>query len=256
MLRWRDDGTSCSQRKIILKNHLSLWILWQVFFNLSDEDVRLRHRQVHGFLVWEGEDDLQAAVLIISLSVCLIVQKVIMTCWLNSQTHSAYMLFYKRVELEEENGKDFSFDVSPDLLEVPSLCSIHLKSHKYFSLNIWNSHLNLCVSFSGSGTTTCSFSRTKTYLNTLTLGWYQNLWRSDSDGLNQWIYHFYSPFVSCGCVFPALCGSSAAASPAHYQTLKPSPSWPLRWEITAFKHWHQRLLFEIQRLNCIVGTCL
>ena len=34
------------------------------------------------------------------------------------QTHSAYMLFYKRVELEEENGKDFSFDVSPDLLEV------------------------------------------------------------------------------------------------------------------------------------------
>lgn len=34
------------------------------------------------------------------------------------QTHSAYMLFYKRVELEEENGKDFSFHVSPDLLEV------------------------------------------------------------------------------------------------------------------------------------------
>ncbi|CAL8351436.1 unnamed protein product, partial [Boreogadus saida] len=33
------------------------------------------------------------------------------------KTHSAYMLFYKRVELEEENGKDFSFDVSPDLLE-------------------------------------------------------------------------------------------------------------------------------------------
>lgn len=34
------------------------------------------------------------------------------------QTHSAYMLFYKRVEPEEENGKDFNFDVSPDLLEV------------------------------------------------------------------------------------------------------------------------------------------
>ncbi|XP_070409718.1 ubiquitin carboxyl-terminal hydrolase 34 isoform X3 [Nothobranchius furzeri] len=33
------------------------------------------------------------------------------------KTHSAYMLFYKRVELEEDNGKDFSFDVSPDLLE-------------------------------------------------------------------------------------------------------------------------------------------
>lgn len=34
------------------------------------------------------------------------------------QTHSAYMLFYKRVELEDDNGKDFSFNVSPDLLEV------------------------------------------------------------------------------------------------------------------------------------------
>lgn len=33
------------------------------------------------------------------------------------------MLFYKRVELEEENGKDFSFDVSPDLLEVWQLGS-------------------------------------------------------------------------------------------------------------------------------------
>lgn len=38
--------------------------------------------------------------------------------WSNLQTHSAYMLFYKRVELEDDNGKDFSFDVSPDLLEV------------------------------------------------------------------------------------------------------------------------------------------
>lgn len=28
------------------------------------------------------------------------------------------MLFYKRVEPEDDNGKDFSFDVSPDLLEV------------------------------------------------------------------------------------------------------------------------------------------
>lgn len=42
------------------------------------------------------------------------------------------MLFYKRVELEEENGKDFSFDVSPDLLEVrqlgrpPSLCGVRI----------------------------------------------------------------------------------------------------------------------------------
>lgn len=42
----------------------------------------------------------------------------LMTYWCHLQTHSAYMLFYKRVEPEEENGKDFSFDVSPDLLEV------------------------------------------------------------------------------------------------------------------------------------------
>lgn len=34
------------------------------------------------------------------------------------------MLFYKRVEPEEENGKDFSFDVSPDLLEVCCLLVI------------------------------------------------------------------------------------------------------------------------------------
>ncbi|XP_062912032.1 ubiquitin carboxyl-terminal hydrolase 34 isoform X4 [Mobula hypostoma] len=33
------------------------------------------------------------------------------------KTHSAYMLFYKRVETEEENGKECSFDVSPELLE-------------------------------------------------------------------------------------------------------------------------------------------
>uniref|UniRef100_A0A4W3GN70 Ubiquitin carboxyl-terminal hydrolase 34 n=1 Tax=Callorhinchus milii TaxID=7868 RepID=A0A4W3GN70_CALMI len=33
------------------------------------------------------------------------------------KTHSAYMLFYKRVEMEEENGKEYNFDVSPELLE-------------------------------------------------------------------------------------------------------------------------------------------
>lgn len=43
---------------------------------------------------------------------------VVMKCRCRPQTHSAYMLFYKRVEPEDENGKDFSFDVSPDLLEV------------------------------------------------------------------------------------------------------------------------------------------
>lgn len=58
----------------------------------------------------------------IGWSICLLTLPVALTmgfyrgCGL--QTHSAYMLFYKRVELEEENGKDFSFDVSPDLLEV------------------------------------------------------------------------------------------------------------------------------------------
>lgn len=34
------------------------------------------------------------------------------------KTHSAYMLFYKRMEPEEENGKDYKFDVSSELLEV------------------------------------------------------------------------------------------------------------------------------------------
>ncbi|NWQ77721.1 UBP34 hydrolase, partial [Columbina picui] len=33
------------------------------------------------------------------------------------KTHSAYMLFYKRMEPEEENGKDYKFDVSSELLE-------------------------------------------------------------------------------------------------------------------------------------------
>lgn len=54
-----------------------------------------------------------------------------MKYWCNSQTHSAYMLFYKRVELEEENGKDFSFDVSPDLLEVLWVCFIQFKINTF-----------------------------------------------------------------------------------------------------------------------------
>ncbi|XP_029817497.1 ubiquitin carboxyl-terminal hydrolase 34, partial [Manacus vitellinus] len=33
------------------------------------------------------------------------------------KTHSAYMLFYKRMEPEEENGRDYKFDVSSELLE-------------------------------------------------------------------------------------------------------------------------------------------
>lgn len=40
------------------------------------------------------------------------------------------MLFYKRVEPEDDNGKDFSFDVSPDLLEVLTVlfCFKHSRS--------------------------------------------------------------------------------------------------------------------------------
>ncbi|KAG7254194.1 hypothetical protein CRUP_026648, partial [Coryphaenoides rupestris] len=50
------------------------------------------------------------------------------------KTHSAYMLFYKRVELEEENGKDFSFNVSPDLLEdnMQFLQDKNIFEHTYF----------------------------------------------------------------------------------------------------------------------------
>lgn len=50
-------------------------------------------------------------------------------CQSDVQTHSAYMLFYKRVELEEDNGKDFSFDVSPDLLEVTFFSPKKILSH-------------------------------------------------------------------------------------------------------------------------------
>lgn len=82
------------------------------------------------------------------------------------------MLFYKRVELEEENGKDFSFDVSPDLLEV---LWVYFKSKICKLIYIYTQilHLHVCVfvfSPSGFGTTTCSFSRIKIYLNTHTLG--------------------------------------------------------------------------------------
>lgn len=43
------------------------------------------------------------------------------------------MLFYKRVEPEDDNGKDFSFDVSPDLLEVLTVL--------FFLLNV----ADLCI---------------------------------------------------------------------------------------------------------------
>lgn len=44
--------------------------------------------------------------------------KIILFFFLFLKTHSAYMLFYKRMEPEEENGKDYKFDVSSELLEV------------------------------------------------------------------------------------------------------------------------------------------
>lgn len=78
------------------------------------------------------------------------------------------MLFYKRVEVEEDNGKDFSFDVSPDLLEVVSLFVPPILKHFYLTI------LNFPVSlFSGFGMTICSFYRIRTYLSTLILGEYR-----------------------------------------------------------------------------------
>lgn len=169
------------------------------------------------------------------------VQKVIMKYWLNLQTHSAYMLFYKRVELEEENGKDFSFDVSPDLLEVLWVYFFKFKWRKYIYIHVLILNFHICLSFSGFGMTTCSFSRIKIYLNTPTLGGYKiyNLVISTEFTLYIWrpavdLYNHYSlSMIAYIFLFfsPVSCGSSAAASPALCQTLKPSPSWLLRWGI-------------------------
>ncbi|KAF2987749.1 hypothetical protein EK904_015161, partial [Melospiza melodia maxima] len=47
------------------------------------------------------------------------------------KTHSAYMLFYKRMEPEEENGKDYKFDVSSELLEPTMLQWIELLTKQF-----------------------------------------------------------------------------------------------------------------------------
>lgn len=91
------------------------------------------------------------------------------------------MLFYKRVEPEEENGKDFSFDVSPDLLEVRHAT---LSGVAASVVTFTPSLSSLLVSFSGSGTTTCSSSRTKIYLNTPTSGEYLLRFPGGSGDLN------------------------------------------------------------------------
>ncbi|XP_061685121.1 ubiquitin carboxyl-terminal hydrolase 34 isoform X2 [Syngnathoides biaculeatus] len=59
------------------------------------------------------------------------------------KTHSAYMLFYKRVELPEDNAKNFTFDVSPDLLEwiwhdnMQFLQDKNIFEHTYFGF-MWH----------------------------------------------------------------------------------------------------------------------
>ncbi|XP_051939696.1 ubiquitin carboxyl-terminal hydrolase 34 isoform X4 [Hippocampus zosterae] len=67
------------------------------------------------------------------------------------KTHSAYMLFYKRVELQEDNAKEFTFDVSPDLLEwiwhdnMQFLQDKNIFEHTYFGF-MWH----LCSSIPGT----------------------------------------------------------------------------------------------------------
>lgn len=57
------------------------------------------------------------------------------------------MLFYKRVELEEENGKDFNFDVSPDLLEVPGWLQSHSTLLSHFLYSLKTLKYLFCISF-------------------------------------------------------------------------------------------------------------
>ncbi|KAH0521479.1 Ubiquitin carboxyl-terminal hydrolase 34, partial [Microtus ochrogaster] len=47
------------------------------------------------------------------------------------KTHSAYMLFYKRMEPEEENGREYKFDVSSELLEPTMLQWIELLTKQF-----------------------------------------------------------------------------------------------------------------------------
>lgn len=52
------------------------------------------------------------------VSISLVTKRKLIFFLLPLKTHSAYMLFYKRMEPEEENGRDYKFDVSSELLEV------------------------------------------------------------------------------------------------------------------------------------------
>lgn len=140
---------------------------------------------------------------------------------LHLQTHSAYMLFYKRVELEEENGKDFSFDVSPDLLEV--LSSFLFLKIQAIKTSSPASEIFLSV---------FCFSVDLAWQHAVSAGqkhfWAHLLWVS---------LRFFRRLVPAGdrrsrglCLSAGLCGSCAAVSPALCRTPKPSPSWPQRWE--------------------------
>lgn len=113
--------------------------------NLPDEDLRLRHGQVHGLLLREGEDGVRAALWLCRFRGNELLFFFVMTCCCDPQTHSAYMLFYKRVEPEEENGKDFSFDVSPDLLEVRH---VTLSGVFFFCGHVRLLHSRPCLSLS------------------------------------------------------------------------------------------------------------
>lgn len=119
------------------------------------------------------------------------------------------MLFYKRVEPEEENGKDFSFDVSPDLLEVRrsslsdpcalSLCPFSVST----SVSQWIWHDNM------------QFLQDKNIFEHTYFGWVSDLQPvclSDGSG------------ALMALVLTASCGSCAAASPALYRTPKQSRS--------------------------------
>lgn len=178
---------------------------------LSDQNLRLGHRQVHGFLLREGEEPVGAwgpggggAV----GGTHWAQQHPLNPCCL-LQTHSAYMLFYKRVEPEEENGKDFSFDVSPDLLEVRRFSLIHPCAlwlgpfSVSTSVSQWIWHDNM------------QFLQDKNIFEHTYFGWVSELQPvclTDASG------------ALTALVVAASCGSCAAASPARYRTPKQSRS--------------------------------
>lgn len=112
------------------------------------------------------------------------------------------------------------------LLNVADLCALLLLNPSFKCPTL---------SFSGFGTTTCSFCRIKTYLNTPTLGEHKSVCIFGHILLAFLITtHSMARLV----IVSASCGSSAAASPAPCQTPKLSPSWLPRWEvIQAFSYY-------------------